>query len=62
MPHRLSARDALQLILASDSDGDAYEDNYRTSDDLRHSTLGRTWVSGPAHTFSVFGPTVMYYI
>ena len=29
---------------------------------LRHSTLGRTWVSGPAHKFSVFGPTVMYYI
>ena len=23
-----------------------------------HSTLGRTWVSGPPHTFSVFGPTV----
>ena len=30
-------------------------------DILRQGTLGRTWVSGPAHTFSVFGPTVMYY-
>ena len=29
---------------------------------LRQGTLGRTWVSGPAHKFSVFGPTVMYYI
>ena len=29
---------------------------------LRQRTLGRTWVSGPAHKFSVFGPTVMYYI
>ena len=29
---------------------------------IRHSTLGRTWVSGPAHTFSVYGPTVMYYM
>ena len=24
---------------------------------LRQRTLGRTWVSGPAHKFSVFGPT-----
>ena len=29
---------------------------------LRQGTLGRTWVSGPAHKFSVFGPTVMYFI
>ena len=28
---------------------------------LRQGTLGRTWVSGPAHTYSVFGSTVMYY-
>ena len=27
---------------------------------LRQGTLGRTWVSGPAHKFSVFGPTVIY--
>ena len=30
--------------------------------ELRQGTLGRTWVSGPAHKFSVFGSTVMYYI
>ncbi len=29
---------------------------------LGHSTPGRTWVSGPADKFSVFGATVIYYI
>ena len=29
---------------------------------LRHSTLGRSSVAGPAHKFPGFGATVIYYI
>ena len=49
-------------LIANDIAANAGNEERRKAIFLRYSALGKTWVSGPAHQFSVFGPTVMYYI